>query len=163
MLHGFTAQKNVYSNHIAAYVEDRVITTQQIEREAANLKISPPKALNMLSEKIIIAKEFDRMNGQLPENCVQKKYDEVQKTRFSGDHLNFEEALREGGKTKRSFKDELRENTIVEFMYERNVTVPSMASPWGIQNYYNAHESEMKQERRVSLDQITVNKKSGIP
>jgi hypothetical protein len=89
---------------------------------------------------------------------VQKKYDEVVKTHFDGDRLKLEDTLRENGKTKREFKKELRENGIVDFMYEHNVTIPNIVSPRDIQNYYDTHKSEMKQEQRINLDQIAVKK-----
>jgi hypothetical protein len=171
MLHGFTAQKNVYSNHIVAYVEDGIITKQQIEiatfiskrtkRNPSDLEAENElrkKVLNALIEKKMIAKEFERMKGKLPESLIQKKYDEIQKTRFGDDPLQFTEALRRQGKTKTSYKVGLREDAIMGYMYERNVHRPNSVSPIDIQNYYQAHRSEFIQGKQFDIDQIVIKK-----
>jgi hypothetical protein len=168
MLCASSSRGSVYENRIAAYVEDRVITTQQVEVEVGRWTSgngtdadARKKVLEALSEKIIITKEFERMQGKLPENFVQNRYDEILKSRFNSDRLKFEEALREWGKTKRSFKDKIREDAIIEFMYGRNVTSPSMVSPGAIRSYFYAHAPEIKSEKRVSLDQAVI--KAGNP
>jgi hypothetical protein len=169
MLHGFTAQKNVYDNHIAAYVEDRIITKQQLESEVMlmtnqNVLKSEPesalraKALDALLEKRMIIKEFERLKGQIPESYIQKRYDEVQKTRFDDDSLQLVEALHRQGKSRTSYKAELREEVIVSCMYERNVHKPNVVSPLDIQNYYQTHGTEWVQGRRFDIDQITLEK-----
>jgi hypothetical protein len=159
MLHGFTAQNIVYENKIAAYVEDRIITTQQIHQEATRSEISLQKALDALSEKIIIVKEFDRMHGQIPTNLVKQEYDKI-KNRFGDNHEKFICTLAQKGKTEQSFKNEVRENTIIRTMYDHNVTRPSIASPRDIQDYYDTHKSELKQERQISFDQIETRKEN---
>lgn len=160
MLHGSTAQNIVYKNKIAAHVENRAITTWQINQEATRSKISHREALEVLSEKIFIVCEFVRIRGQLPENYAQKECDKIRKTRFDNDYLKFSDALKKNGKTKQSFENELREKAIVGFMYDCNVTRPSTVSPLDTQNYYNAHKSEMKQGRQISFDQIAISKEN---
>ncbi|MDR3317521.1 MAG: SurA N-terminal domain-containing protein [Puniceicoccales bacterium] len=170
-LYGFIAQKNVYQNWILAHVEDAVITKQQIEIEVSRAKQGKylnaqseaelhTKVLNVMIEKKIIVKEFDRMKGKLPENHVQKKYDEILKLHCDNDRLKFAEALQKQGKTTYSFKDEIRENAIVSFMYERNVIKPNTVSPLEIKHYYDTNRSKLIQERQFSIDQVMVTKEN---
>jgi hypothetical protein len=181
ILHGFTAQKNVYSNCIVAYAEDYVITKQQVESEiyvitkqqvesemafTDNWSVLDPEAknqlwtetLNGLIEKEMIVKEFGRMKGQLPESCIQKKYEEVQKTRFDDDPLKLAEALHRQGESKVSYKARIKKEVIVSCMYERNVHKPNSVSPLDIQNYYQTHLEKFVQGRQFDIDQIIVKK-----
>jgi hypothetical protein len=169
MLHGFTAQKGVYSNHIVAYVEDGIITKQQIEMEmvlaSKGNSLTPEaegelrtKVRDALIEKKMIAKEFERMKGQLPEFYIQKKYDEIQKTRFDDDPLKLMEALRRQGTTKTGYKARLREDAVVSCMYEHNIHKPNSISPLDIQNYYQAHRAEFVRDRQFDIDQVIVKK-----
>jgi hypothetical protein len=166
---GFTVQKNVYNNHIVAYVENYAITKQQVESEIALIAdqntLNPEiknklwtKVLDALTEKEIIAKEFERMKGQLPESYVQKKYDEIQKTRFDNDPLKLVEALHRQGKSKTSYKTWIRKEAIVSCMYERNVHKPNSVSPLDIQNYYQTHREKFALGRQFDIDQIVVKK-----
>ncbi|MDR0590404.1 MAG: peptidyl-prolyl cis-trans isomerase [Puniceicoccales bacterium] len=169
VIHAFVAKENVYQNYIVARVENNIITKQQLENQwafAQREKIVDPQAeneqktkiLNAMVEKKIIAKEFERMKGQLPENYIQKKYDSIQKKHFEGDALQFAEALHRQGQTKLSYKTYLREEAIVECMYERNVIRPNTVSPLEIQTYYDAHRPQLVQGKRFDVDQITVPK-----
>jgi hypothetical protein len=168
-LHGFTVQKNVYSNYIVARVEDHVITKQQVEGEIAlttgGNTLAPEvkdelqtKVLDTLIEKKIIVKEFKRMKGQLPESYVPKKYDEIQKTHFDNDPLKLVEALHRQGKSKTSYKAWIQEEAIVSCMYERNVHKPNSVSPLDIQNYYQTHPEKFVQGKQFDIDQIMVKK-----
>jgi hypothetical protein len=152
-----------------AYVEDSVITKQQIEMEvtlASRGNPLSPEAKSELERRVrdalienkMIAKEFERMKGQLPEFYVQKKYDEIQRMRFDGDPLKLMEALRHQGTTKMGYKDRLREDAIVSCMYERNIHKPNSVSPLDIQSYYQAHRAEFVRGKQFDIDQIIVKK-----
>lgn len=167
-LHGFTVQKNAYSNGIVAYVANHVITEQQVEGGIAlttgGNTLAPEvkdelrtEVRNALIEKKIIAKEFERMKGQLPESYVQKKYEEVE-ARFDNDPLKLMEALHRQGKSKTSYKAWIREEAIVSCMYERNVHKPNSVSPLDIQNYYQTHPEKFIRGRQFDIDQIMVKK-----
>jgi hypothetical protein len=168
VIHAFVAQKSVYQNYIVAHVENSVITKQQLEDHWAFIQtettVAPQleneqktKILNVMVEEKIIAKEFERMKGRLPENFIQKKYDSIQKKHFK-DPLQFVEALHRQGQTKLSYKTHLREKAIVECMYERNVIKPNTVSPLEIQTYYDAHLLQLVQGKRFDVDQIIVPK-----
>jgi hypothetical protein len=171
-IHVFAHRTNIYNNRIVAYVEDHIITQQQLEIEMILFNGGRPleedlrerlrsKVLDTMVEKKIIAKEFERMKGQLPTSYVQKKYDEIQKTRFANSPRKFAEALRRYGKTKASYQDELKEDAIVEYMYGRNVLKPSVVSPLEIQNYYDCHRDELIRERQFDVDQVTLDSEDG--
>ncbi|MDR1303529.1 MAG: SurA N-terminal domain-containing protein, partial [Puniceicoccales bacterium] len=165
--YAFVAQKNIYQNYIVARVENSVITKQQLENqwtfaqrgEVVNPQLESDqktKILNAMVEKKIIAKEFERIKGQLSENYIQKKYDSIQKIHFEGDALQFAEALHRQGQTKLSYKAYLREEAVVECMYERNVIKPNTVSPLEIQTYYDTHLSQFIQGKRFDVDQVAV-------
>jgi hypothetical protein len=167
--YAFVAQKNVYQNYIVARVENSIITRQQVENQWAFFQgektVAPQveneqktKILNAMVEKKIIVNGFERMKGQLPEHYIQKKYDSIQKKYFEGNPLQFVEALNRQGQTKLNYKAHLREEAIVECMYERNVIKPNTVSPLEIQTYYDAHRSQLTQKKRFDIDQITVPK-----
>lgn len=150
----------VYQNGIAAEVEGKIITNQEVNLSALALRGSYKEselqkvALDLLLEKEIVTAEFNRMKGQLPENYVEQRYNEVLNRNFNGDRMKFEQMLRSQGKTKHSYKEDIRDRSIVDFMYERNVAMPSSVSPKDILEYYNAHKSEMVQSAYFTLDQF---------
>jgi hypothetical protein len=167
------ASAPVYDNKIIAYVEEHVVTQHQIDTEikvieATEGRLLDPKAkeemgkkiLEKIIEKEIIIKEFERMKGQLAESHVQKKYDAIQKTHFAGNPLKLAEALRYRGKTKLSYKNELRQGIIVECMHEQNVLKPTIVSPREIQGYYDHHRSKLIQKKQFDIDQIRVKKEN---
>ncbi|MDR1591225.1 MAG: peptidyl-prolyl cis-trans isomerase [Puniceicoccales bacterium] len=174
ILQGFTAQKNIYSNRVVAYVENDIITQQQIRGEMMLIanqgseesemeKKLWEEVLNTMIAKKMIAKEFERMKGQLPESYIQKKYDEIQKTRFDDDPLKLTKALQQQGKSKASYKAWLREEAIISFMYEHNVHRPNSVSPLDIQKYYQANGEKFIQGKRFDIDQIIIKKEDAIP
>jgi cobalamin biosynthesis protein CobT len=124
----------------------------------AESKEEKEKNLNTIMDKKIIAKEFKRMKGQIPEFYVQKRCDTVLKTRFGDDPLKISKALYGQGKTKLTYKDDILEEVIMECMCERNVTKTNNVIPLEIQDYYDLHRSELVQKRQFDIDQIIVKK-----
>ncbi|UPA28264.1 MAG: peptidylprolyl isomerase [Verrucomicrobiota bacterium] len=152
----------VYFNNIEAEVEGTVVTFQEVEMEAAMLEPqfrgdeARKKALNSHMEREVIVREFERNKGRLPDNYVQKKYDEILKTKFGDDRTRLASALYARGMTKRDYEEEIRKDAIEGYMFSHNVMLPSMVSPREIQDYYDAHVSEMVDGERATFDQVVV-------
>lgn len=156
----------VYSNRIVAEVEGTIITSQEVAIESilTNGGVVPKEkeqeigdmVLKQMIDRRIITKEFERMQGKLPEGYEQKQYDSLVTSKFGGDYRRFEEILHTQGKSKRSYQKDLKDQAIVGYMFDRNVTMPSSVSPREIAHYFDTHQSELTRAPHISFDQFLI-------
>jgi len=163
-----------YTNGIAAVVNDRIITVEQVREYMAplvpevrrrsrtqsqfNEQIAQlaRESLQNLIDRIIVIQEFRDMQYQIPENYIENEYDDFITKEFGGDRAQFLEYLKLRGKTPRDFRDELEEKVIVDFMRGRLRQNTSQVSPERIQEYYQEHKEDFMQEEAIRLRQIVL-------
>jgi len=166
------------SNAIAAKVEGRIITFEQIRQEMAplmrqvqrasaseeelqnNLRRLQREVLQNLVDRILIIKEFERRGMQIPKAYLEGELNDLIQNEFDGDRDRFLSYLRSQDKTVRDFRDELKENIIIQVMRQQMRRTQSEISPERIEQFYKKNESQFLRDERFELQQITLSKTS---
>jgi len=169
-----------YTNGIAAVVEDRIITLEQLRQEMRPLVPEVRRRargdrgeferlldelardiLQNLIDRILIVQEFREDKYQLPQAYIENEFDNYIIENFEGDRAAFLESLRAQGKTVREFRRELEENIIVSFMRSRMRKSESYVSPVKIRERYQENAAQFRQEEAVKLRQIVLSPIAG--
>jgi peptidyl-prolyl cis-trans isomerase SurA len=163
-------------NAIRAIVDDSVITHGDIEsrteqtvdvliREAAgqaevfNRKLAELRGKNLqeLLDRQLVLHEFKTAGYALPESVLDELVNERIKSRY-GDRMTLTKTLQVQGKTYEKFRQEVREQFIIEVLRQKNISAELIISPHKIETYYAAHREEFKLEDEVKLRIIVLNK-----
>ena len=160
-----------FANGIAAIVEDKIITVQDIRRELqpllpqiqqrANndqeefrklLQQTEDEVIQMLTDNVLIVKDFFSEEGrQIPFSFVENNREEEIATRFEGDRSKFLAYLKDIGKTPNEYDEMLRDQIVVNVMNNRNRKTESFVSPVKIEEFYKDNQQEFFEEERVHL------------
>ena len=172
------AQDPVVLNGIAVIVNDKVITLKDVygmtqdeenflrRRYAAEPKVLEEKIKSLRAERIeelvehnLVLHEFEGLNHPLPESYVENRLnDDIKKF---GDRLTLTKTLQAQGLTFESYKQKVRERTILEIMYSIKVPRDPAISPTRIENYYLTNQTKFQLEDRVKLRMIVLTNKTG--
>jgi len=167
-------------NGIKAVVDESVITYQEAEaldEQTADLlyrqyagqparleaKLEQVRAENLKEriERQLILREFKTAGYALPESVVDDLVRERIRAKF-GNRMTLTKTLQERGMTYEKFRQQVREQFIVEQLKLKNVSQSKIIiSPHKIEAYYQAHLNDFKVEDQVKLRMIMLNKAPG--
>jgi len=164
-----------YRHGIAAIVEGRIITMQelrdqmapiipQVARESRSQNEFQMRADRLAREilqneidRVLIVREFENDDEmQIPGSVVETEFENTIVQEFDGDRSKFLEHLRSQNKTVREFKKELREDIIVSVMRSRNRRTQAEVSPERIESFYNENKIHFYQEGSIHLRQCVL-------
>ncbi len=121
------------------------------------------ETLNELIERLLILFDFKDAGYKLPESIVDDVVNERIKQRF-GTREEFTRTLQAQGKTFETFRQEQRDNIIVEALRAKTISSEKvLVSPQKIQRYYNDHQANYKEEDKVKLRLIVLNVTTANP
>ena len=159
-------------NSVAALVGDTPITLNDVKTQTAPVEQvlyqqfgSDPatlrqrilevrqKALESLIERHLILTDFTKQGYILPENIIDERVQDRIRSDF-GDRLTLTKTLQAQGVTYESFRKEIKEQVIVDFLSSKNVSSITLVSPFEIEKYYNANQNEFQQDERIRLRMI---------
>lgn len=165
-----------YPNAIAAIVNDRIVTADEVRsellpllpglaREAKSqeafenrLRELGRETLDGIVDRILIVQEFDREFGskgaKVPESAIENQIQSYIAEYFNGDRSNLVAFLKQQGKSMRSFRLEQKEQAIVQIMKHQMVQSSTEVSPEKIANYYLENEEDFYQPDAIELRQI---------
>ncbi len=163
-----------YANGIAAVVNERIITVEELRRELVPLleqlsrsATSPEDMEKRLAEmradvlrnmidRILIIKDFTDRGAMVPKMVIEAELENIITTQFQGDRQQFLDYLKAEGKTIRDFRKEIEENQILQYMRGQQRRTLAEISPERIQQFYEQHKQEFFQKEAVHLRQITI-------
>lgn len=170
----FSDWETSYQNGIAAIVEGRVITMEelrkkmdpiipQLYREARNAADFRARIDSLAREilqneidKVLIVKDFGKEEMQIPKSVIENEFENTIAENFDGDRGKFLDYLRSQNKTVRDYRRELEEDIIVSAMRSRNRQAQSEVSPERIESFYNENKIRFYQEESLHLRQIVL-------
>jgi len=163
-------------NGIAAIVEDRIITHEelrkdlaplipQIRRQARNadefqkmIGDLQRDVLSNLIDRVLIMKEFQikfvDKGYQMPQSYVENRFEDVLTEEFNNDRAKFLEYLKSQGMNVREYRKKLQEEIIVQIMLGQQRRSRSIVSPAKIEEYYTEQKDRFYQEESVHLKLI---------
>ena len=169
-----------FANGIAAVVEDKVITVDdvrreisplipQIQREARNeadfnrrLEQLQDSIIQDLIYRVLIIKEFRKdEKKQIPAGYIDRHISDIQAEQFENDRSKFLAYLRARGTTLREYRREVEEDIIYGYMKQQQRKSQSIVSPVRIETFYNENKDRFYQDDSVHLRLIQLNRSSG--
>lgn len=115
------------------------------------------EGIEKLVENKLILYEFKTAGYSFPESYIEQIINERIQRQF-GDRVRLTKSLQAQGITYESFRQEIREQFIVEQMRRKNLVHDLIISPFKIENYYQTHQDDFKLEDQVKLRMIFVDK-----
>jgi parvulin-like peptidyl-prolyl isomerase len=166
-------------NAIEAVVHDSVITRDEVEilneqtldvlgrqfrsqPEVFQKKMIEMRRENLdkLTDRQLILHDFKTAGYSLPESVIDELVQERIKSRY-GDRMKLIKTLEAEGMTYEKFRQQVRENFIVEALRSKNIAQEIIISPHKVEVYYLAHRDDFKVEDEVKLRMIVLNKSGG--
>lgn len=170
------AQANLL-NGVAVIVNDRVITYQEVEQALApdldvlrnqyarKPEVFQEKALQArkewvekLTERELILNEFKNEGYNLPQTVIDDEVERRTREQF-GDRLTLMKTLQSQGVTLEQFREQVRENMIIQAMRGQTVNPEKIViSPYKIEMYYLRNREKFQLEDQVKLRMIYLSK-----
>ena len=158
-----------FDNAIAAVVEDRIITYQDVYAEAAPLvervqltsqnerqfiermRALESEIIQSMIDRILIVKAFEKQGYQIPESFIDNEITEIVVRDFDGDRSRLLAYLRQNGMSMRDFREETREQIIVGHMRSRMRRSEAVVSPVRIEEFYRENQEQFQREESIHL------------
>lgn len=174
-----------FANGIAAIVESKPITVDdirreiaplvpQVQREARNeqefnqkLEALQDEIIQNLIDRELIVKEFYKKKDdeeevrRIPASYIDNRIAEEQVERFDGDRSKFLAYLRSRGITMRDYRREIEEDIIYSYMRSQQRKSQSIVSPVKIEQYYSENKDRFFQDDSVHLRMIQFTRADG--
>ncbi|MBP7140376.1 MAG: peptidyl-prolyl cis-trans isomerase [Opitutaceae bacterium] len=169
-----------FANGIAAIVESKIITVEDIRRDIAplvpeirrdskneqefnqKLEAAQDEIIQGIIDRELIVKEFRKdEKKRIPESYVDNEVAETQITQFEGDRSKFLAYLRGRGQTLRDYRREVEENIIFGYMRQQQRKSQSTVSPVKIETFYNENKDRFFQEDQAHMRLIQFTRKQG--
>ncbi len=167
-------QNSIYTNEIAAIVNNDIITMERVRMDIAplikqiqlesrseqefreKLLDAELETINSIINRKLIVEDFLSKGGKLSDTYEKKEYESYLHHVFGGNRLEFAKFLKEYGKSVREFKTDVKERVIIGFMISELRASQPEVSPAKIKEYYDSHLSEFFKPREIELKQIIV-------
>ena len=147
------------SNDAVAKVGSKVFTQQDLDQRVAGFeaqypgqipdKTSDPDNYKLFQQDVVefmitfeLATQYASANGiTVTDEDVQKQIDTIKEQSFGGDQAKFDEGLKQQGFTLDQLKASIKENTLLQKVYEDVTKDVTTVPDSEIQKYYDAHKS----------------------
>ena len=165
-----------YANGVAAVVENKVITVDdirkeiapllpQLQRDARNeedfnkrLESVQDSIIQELIDRVLIINEFRKdEKKQIPPGFIDSRIADIQSQQFDNDRSKFLGFLRARGTTLRQYRIEVEDDIIYSYMRQQQRKSQSIVSPVRIETYYEENKERFQQEDSVHLRLIQLN------
>ena len=135
------------------YLQNRYASQPRVLEE--KLKQLKAETLERMVEDRLVLNEFKSLAKPLPESLIDQRVNDDVKRKF-GDRLTAIKTLQQGGVTWESYREKVRDNTILQLMWNVKVPRDPVISPTRIENYYVKNQDKYKLEDRVKLRMIVL-------
>jgi peptidyl-prolyl cis-trans isomerase SurA len=166
-----------FANGVAAVVEDRVITVDDIRRELApivgqirresrnqqdfndQLERAQNEIVRRLVDRYLIVLEFRKdERRKIPASYVENSLDEQLQTQFQGDRAKLLTYLRARGLTMRDYRAEVEEDIIYGYMRQQQRKSQNVVSPAKVEAFYTEHRDKFAQDEQIKMRMIQLNR-----
>jgi peptidyl-prolyl cis-trans isomerase SurA len=168
------------ANGIQAIVHDSIITYQDVQDATAPLlpalrreyRDKPEEFyqkrvadvikdnLEQLLQRQLVLHDFQTGGYQLPETVLDDLVDQRIRSRFE-DRAKLTKSLQAQGMTYEKFRQEIRDQFIIEALQSKNVSSDIIISPHKIEAYYADHQDKFKVDDQIKLRMIVLNQSVG--
>ena len=170
-----TARGQYLADNIYAVVNDKVITSVQVNQQAQEtvkllsqnlqgeelyqrVKEAKLNVLKSLIDRELIIQDFKTQGGFIPDTYTTERINDIIRDEYGGDRVAFIKTLYERGETMQKFKDELQDSAIVGYMRNKNVVQTVLVSPYQIEQYYQQNLRLFQQDEQIKVSTIVLRK-----
>lgn len=169
-----------FANGVAAIVEDKVITVDdvrhaiqplipEIQKSSRNekefnerLEALQDDVIQNLIDKVLIVKEFKKDDKKhIPESFIDNQIASTLAEQFEGDRSKFLAYLRSRGLTLRDYRKEVEDDIIENYMRHQQRKSQSLISPVRIETFYKENKERFYREDSVHLRLIQFTRANG--
>ncbi len=175
-----------FADGIAAIVEDKIITVDDIRKEIApliptlqkearnekefneKLEALQDDVIQNLIDRILIVKDFykpkdgdENNRRQVPASVIDNYISEQQITQFDGDRSKFLAYLRTQGMTLKDYRKKVTDDIIYDYMRQQQRKSQSIVSPVKVETYYKENKDRFYQEDSALVRVIQFTRSSG--
>ncbi len=157
------------ANGIAAVVEDRIITIDEVRREIAllvpqlrrdsrseeefqqRLRALQDEVVQNLVDRVLVVKHFEKQGHMIPRSYIESEMKDLVRRDFDGDRGRFLQYLQSQGISVRDFRKDLEERIIVQYMRGQMRRSESIVSPRRMEEFYEEKKHTFYQDEAVHL------------
>lgn len=157
------------ANGIAAVVEDRIITVDEVRREISllvpqlqrdsrnetefhqKLRALQDEVVQSLVDRVLVVKHFQKEGFTVPQSYIESEFKELIRRDFDGDRGRFLQYLQSQGVSARDFRKDLEERIIVQYMRGQMRRSESIVSPARMEQFYDERKHTFYQDEAVHL------------
>jgi peptidyl-prolyl cis-trans isomerase SurA len=169
-------------NGMVAVVDGEPITYKDVDQQAAlavesklslyasrpdllqqEIKRARQDALDILVARKLILHEFKQAGFSLPDSIIEDRVRARLRETWGGDRTSMTRDLQQRGLTFERFRENLRDDVILEAMQIKNIVREIIISPHKIAKYYADHLDSFKTGDSVQLRTIMINKPASGP
>lgn len=160
---------------VAAVVNDKVITFSQVRKEVdpieaqyrdlfsgvelvEKVKEARLNSLKSLIERELIIQEFNAKGFFIPDNIIEERVRKITAEQYEGDRRALVRTLQAQGISVSNFKEQLRNQIIIQAMRSRNISSAVIVSPYQIEQYYQDNVRQFVRPDEVKLRVIYMKK-----
>ncbi len=162
-----------FANGIAAVVENRIITVDDIRRDLAPIlpqirrdsrnqqefsqrieKVQDEIIRNLIDRHLIVRDFRKDEKRQIPQSFVDNSIQEQLTTQFEGDRARFLAYLKSRGFTLRDYRKEVEDDIIYGYMRGQQRKSVNIVSPARVEEFYAANQDKFFEEEQVNLRMI---------
>jgi len=177
-----TGRAQQFGNGIRAIVQSSVITLAEVEQYAKpaaeallrqyrnqpqafkqKLAAEMDKGLEELIERQLVLYDFRSAGYNFPEAIIDDEVEDRIRAQYGDDRSKLIKSLQVRGMTYEKYRQNLREQVIIEALTAKNVSQEIFISPHKIEAYYLAHQEKYKLADQVKLRMIVRNKNGDAP
>jgi parvulin-like peptidyl-prolyl isomerase len=116
--------------------------------------------IERLIERQLILHDFTVSGYSIPETILEDEIQRRIRERF-GDSLTLTKTLQAEGLTRERYRQQVRDQIIVEVLRQKNVSSAVLISPHKIEVYYDAHKDQYESEEMIKLRMISLKQAPG--
>lgn len=174
------SSQDVYRDGILAVVENQIITVSMVVRRtypqemamSRNLSLEEyPQRVKELREstlkklidnKLLIA-EFEDRGYELPEGQISRQVDKIIRQESGGDRAEFKLMLRKEGLSMEEFREQVKQNMIVEAMIHEEARSASSrrVKAQEIREFYQSNREQFTIPIEVNIQRLFISNKDG--
>jgi parvulin-like peptidyl-prolyl isomerase len=110
---------------------------------------------SMINRKLVIT-EFKTSTGKIPDSYIDSDIEDTIRRDFGGDRNRFVASLRAKGTTPMSYRKEIEDRIIYEYMLGQIRRTALEVGPGKVKAYYDKHQTDFARKESVHLRQITL-------
>ena len=143
----------IKSSIIAGYVNEEVITKNDVYQLSKEADLNYEQALNRLIEQQLLLQDFNDKKGRIPTAQLDVQMDSIVQENFNGNRNALAQVLKLKGQTFFGLKEEIKTSIILNVMRQQKSQSIGNISPKKIKEYYEQHIDEFKLPARYYIEQ----------